>query len=152
VVDRWLAQDKITSYGPSGIGFVKFETTKRLEVMAAIETFGQGARGFNVYAGRVDSAEFDRIAHADGAVALQVSQPIGQIPVQRGIETFGGLVESLVKGVVVKLPVISEGSDDISVFAYCGQGLAGLELLSYNKRSTIRLDGKRHLRLISIGV
>jgi hypothetical protein len=52
----------------------------------------------------VNSAEFDRIVtHADGAVGIQISQPVGEISVRRGIETYGGMGDSLVKGVVVKL-------------------------------------------------
>ena len=108
VVDRWVAEDKITSHGPSGIGFVNFGTVNVLQVEAPIETFGQGARGFNVYSGTVNSAEFERIVtHADGAVGIQISQPVGQIKVRRGIETFGGAGNSLVKGVVVKLSAIA---------------------------------------------
>lgn len=107
-VDNWVAEDKITSYGPSGIGFVNFGTVNQLQVNAPIETFGQGARGFNVYSGTVHSAEFERVVtHADGAVGIQVSQPVGQITVRRGIETFGGTGDSLVKGVVVKLSAIA---------------------------------------------
>jgi hypothetical protein len=104
VVDQWIADEKITSHGPSGIGFVNFGTVGVLQVNAPIETFGQGARGFNVYAGTVHAAEFERIVtHADGAVGVQISQPVGQIKVRRGIETYGGSGNSLVKGVVVKL-------------------------------------------------
>lgn len=107
VVDRWIAEDKITSYGPSGIGFVNFGIVNELRVNAPIETFGQGARGFNVYTGTVNSAEFDRVTtHADGAVGIQTSQPIGRLIVRRGIETFGGTGPSLVKGVVVSLSAI----------------------------------------------
>jgi hypothetical protein len=103
-VDRWIAEAKVTSHGPSGIGFVNFGAINQLDLQAPIETFGQGARGFNVYAGTVGSAEFDRtVTHADGAVGLQISQPIGTILVKRGIETFGGVGDSLVKGVVVRL-------------------------------------------------
>jgi hypothetical protein len=77
-------------------------------VSAPIETFGQGARGFNVYSGTVHSATFDRVVtHADGAVGIQISQPVGQITVRRGIETFGGIGESLVKGTVVNLSAIA---------------------------------------------
>jgi hypothetical protein len=108
MVDRWTTDEKITSHGPSGIGFVNFGTVKILKVNAAIETFGQGARGFNVYAGTVQSAEFERIVtHADGAVGIQISQPVGRIKVRRGIETFGGAGNSLVKGLVVKLSAIA---------------------------------------------
>jgi hypothetical protein len=106
-VDRWTAEEKITSYGPSGIGFVNFGTVNELRVNAPIETFGQGARGFNVYTGTVHLAEFDRVAtHADGAVGIQISQPMGRLVVRRGIETFGGTGPSLVKGKVVTLSAI----------------------------------------------
>jgi len=108
VVDRWTAEAKITSYGPSGIGFVNFGIVHELKVNAPIETFGQGARGFNVYTGSVDLAEFDRIiTHADGAIGIQISQPIGKLVVRRGIETFGGTGPSLVKGVVINLSAIA---------------------------------------------
>jgi hypothetical protein len=104
VVDRWTAEEKITSHGPSGIGFVNFGIVRELRVNAPIETFGQGARGFNVYTGTVELVEFDRvITHADGAVGIQISRPVGKLVVRRGIETFGGTGPSLVKGVVVNL-------------------------------------------------
>jgi hypothetical protein len=52
-------------------------------------------------------AEFDRVTtHADGAVGIQISQPIGRLVVRRGIETFGGTGQSLVKGVVMTLSAI----------------------------------------------
>ncbi|HTV48568.1 MAG TPA: hypothetical protein VMG59_09005 [Phycisphaerae bacterium] len=108
VVDRWISEEKITSHGPSGIGFVNFGTINLLQIKAPIETFGLGARGFNVYSGTVKSAEFERIVtHGDGAVGIQISQPVGDITVLRGIETFGGTGESLVKGVVTKLSAIA---------------------------------------------
>jgi hypothetical protein len=107
-VDRWTTDEKITSYGPSAIGFVNFGTVNVLQVSAPIETFGQGARGFNVYTGTVHSAEFERIVtHADGAVGIQISQPVGEIKVHRGVETYGGTGNSLVKGVVVRLAAIA---------------------------------------------
>ncbi|MDH7799763.1 MULTISPECIES: hypothetical protein [unclassified Beijerinckia] len=108
IVDRWTAEEKITSHGPSGIGFVNFGIVHELKVNKTIETFGKGARGFNVYTGTVNLAEFDRVVtHADGAVGIQVSQPVGRIVVHRGIETFGGTGDSLVKGVVLKLSAIA---------------------------------------------
>lgn len=104
-VERWQADAKITSYGPSGIGFVNFGELGVLQINAAIETFGAGARGFNVYAGTVRDAEFERVVtRADGAVGIQISQPIGRIAVRRGVETHGGVGSSLVKGVVMQLP------------------------------------------------
>lgn len=107
-VERWVAHEKITSFGPSGIGFVNFGRVVHLRVDAPIETFGQGARGFNVYTGTVDLAEFDRVTtRADGAVGIQISQPVGRVHVRRGIETFGGTGQSLVKGVVVTLSAVA---------------------------------------------
>ena len=107
-VDRWTAEHKLTSFGPSGIGFVNFNIVNTLKVLAPIETFGRGARGFNVYAGTVGLAEFERVVtHADGAVGVQISQPIGRLVVHRGIETFGGTGNSLVKGQVLKLAAIA---------------------------------------------
>jgi hypothetical protein len=107
-VEQWIADAKVTSYGPSGIGFVNFGTIGLLQINAEIETFGQGARGFNVYTGTVRQAEFDRIiTHADGAVGIQISKPVGSIKVRRGIETYGGTGQSLVKGVVTTLSAIA---------------------------------------------
>src|SRR5579862_4692302 len=91
VVERWVAEEKITTHGTSGIGFVNFGTIHDLRLEAPIETFGKGARGFNVYTGTVERADFGRIVtHGDGAVGVQISQPIGTLTVRRGIETFGG--------------------------------------------------------------
>ncbi|MFZ3334294.1 MAG: hypothetical protein WA197_26935 [Candidatus Acidiferrales bacterium] len=42
-VDRWIAKDKITTLGPSGIGFVNFGKIRQLSLEAPIETFGPGA-------------------------------------------------------------------------------------------------------------
>jgi hypothetical protein len=107
VVDRWIAEEKITSHGPSGIGFVNFGLVHDLKIHAPIETFGQGARGFNVYAGTVREAQFERITtHGDGAVGIQISQPVGRLVVRRGIGTFGGTGQSLVKGVVTTLSAV----------------------------------------------
>jgi hypothetical protein len=107
-VERWQADGKVTSYGPSGIGFVNFGELGVLRVNDTIETFGLGSRGFNVYAGTVRDAEFDRvITRADGAVGIQISQPVGRIAVRRGIVTYGGVGSSLVKGVVMQLPAIA---------------------------------------------
>ena len=103
-VDRWVSKGKVATYGESGVGFVNFGRIRDLCLLEPIETFGQGARGFNVYEGTIGNAEFDRIVtHGDGAVGVQISQPIGTLVVRRGIETFGGIGPSLVKGVVQNL-------------------------------------------------
>ena len=81
--------------------------TREIKLAAPIETFGHGARGFNVYAGTVEKADFDRIVtHGDGAVGIQISQAIGKIAVANGVETFGGTGPSLVKGVVQELSAV----------------------------------------------
>jgi hypothetical protein len=105
IVDRWMSEDKVTTYGSSGVGFVNFGRIDQLVVNGPIETFGTGARGFNVYTGTIRNAEFDRIVtHADGAVGVQISQPIGRLGIRRGIETYGAIGQSLVKGVLQNLP------------------------------------------------
>ncbi|MGB9428911.1 MAG: hypothetical protein WCC11_03385 [Gammaproteobacteria bacterium] len=102
--DRWIVEEKLTSHGPSGIGFVNFGTIDELRVRALIETFGLGARGFNEYTGYIESAEFDRIVtHADAGVGVQISRPVGRLIIRRGIETNGGTGNSLVKGKIVQL-------------------------------------------------
>jgi hypothetical protein len=56
----------------------------------------------------VNFAEFDRVVtHADDAVGIQISQPIGKLVVHRCIENFGGTGPSLVKGVVINLSAIA---------------------------------------------
>jgi hypothetical protein len=104
VVDRWISTGKVTTFGPSGVGFVNFGTINSLRISAPIETFGPGARGFNVYTGTVRTGDFDRIVtHGDGAVGVQISQPVGTLAFRRGIETHGSVGDSLVKGVVKQL-------------------------------------------------
>lgn len=103
-VTEWIAEDRITSHGPSGIGFVNFNEIETLRVQSDIETIGIGARGFNVYAGSVKHAEFKRIVtHANASVGIQVSRPVGTLIVHEDIETFGAEGESLVKGVITQL-------------------------------------------------
>jgi hypothetical protein len=108
VVDRWWAEQRIVTRGPSGIGFVNFGTIGDLRLDAPVETFGSGSRGFNVYEGSVSSATFDRIVtHGDGAVGVQIARSVGQLTVRRGIETFGGKGRSLVKGVLTELAAVA---------------------------------------------
>lgn len=103
-VDTWIARSAITSRGASGIGFVNFGDLKHLRVQAPIETFGLGARGFNLYDGTLQQAEFRSITtHGDGAVGLQLSKPFGTITVDGDIRTTGGEGDSLVRGQVVRL-------------------------------------------------
>ncbi len=148
-VDRWTAEQKLTSYGPSGIGFVNFNVVNTLKVLAPIETFGRGARGFNVYAGTVNLAEFERVTtRADGSVGVQISQPIGRLVVHRGIETFGGIGDSLVKGAVMKLAAVAlsvkPGGSAQSIeieggVVTHGEGVAPFEL--HGAVGTLRVSG-----------
>jgi hypothetical protein len=104
-VDGWIAEGRITSYGPSGIGFVNFGTTRSFHALQPIETFGRGARGFNAYDGLIETAEFERIeTHADAGVGIQISRPVTHLIMHGGITTHGGVGESLVKGVIQQLP------------------------------------------------
>ena len=94
-------------------------------------------------------AEFDRITtHADGAVGVQISQPIGRLVVHRGIETFGGTGQSLVKGVVMTLSAIGlsvkpggsarEVEIDGGITTH-GKGIAPLEM--HGEIGTFRVGG-----------
>lgn len=149
VVERWISKDNITTFGPSGVGFVNFGTIGKLQAEAPIETFGQGARGFNVYTGTVRSADFDRIVtHGDGAVGVQISQPVGQLAVRRGIETFGAVGDSLVKGVVMKLPAtglsIKAGGSAQSICIEGGLHARGKNVLPLEQNGSIqslRIEG-----------
>jgi hypothetical protein len=104
-VGTWTAEAPLTSFGPSGVGFVNFGTIAALRIKGPVETHGRGARGFNVYTGgAVETAEFERITtHADAAIGIQVSQPIGRLAVRDGIHTNGGAGDSLVKGQITRL-------------------------------------------------
>lgn len=104
-VEKWVAEKPIISYGPSGIGFVNFGTVDYFETKDRIETFGLGARGFNQYDGTVKKAVFHSIiTHGDGSVGMQFSKVVGSIEVKNGVETWGTVGNSLVKGVITALP------------------------------------------------
>jgi hypothetical protein len=101
---EWTALAPITSRGSSGIGMVQFGRLDALRVDAPIETFGRGARGFNLYAGTMKEASFQSIrTHADGAIAIQVSRELPMLSVAGDVSTGGGEGDSLVKGKVLKL-------------------------------------------------
>jgi hypothetical protein len=107
-VRDWSASAAVTSRGPSGIGFVNFGRLSRLDVQAPLQTFGTGARGFNVYDGSLDHASFDSIAtHGDGSTGVQVSKPLRVLEVRGDLSTEGGEGMSLVKGVQMTLKAIA---------------------------------------------
>ena len=127
-VERWHALDNITSFGPSGIGFVNLGELGELTIDGVLETHGLGSCGFNsgevkqpsaggdaepesastVYAGTVRQATFERVVtRGDGAIGIQVSVPIGNVHIRKGIETFGGVGASLARGVVTKLAAVA---------------------------------------------
>jgi hypothetical protein len=91
IVLEWTARAPITSRGPSGIGMVQFGRLDVLRVDAPIETFGRGARGFNLYAGTMKEASFQSIrTHADGAIGIQVSRELPKLSVAGDVTTVGG--------------------------------------------------------------
>lgn len=122
-VEQWHAHSKVASYGPNGIGFVNLGELGELIIDALLETHGLGACGFNSgevkqdapaeaatgpVAGTVRQATFERIVtRGDGAIGIQVSVPIGGILVRKGIETYGGVGDSLARGVVTKLAAVA---------------------------------------------
>jgi hypothetical protein len=107
-VQNWTAKAKVTSHGPSGIGFVNFGDIGVLRVEAPIETTGLGARGFNVYDGSLNEAVFDSITtRGDGSVGVQVSRELPKLTIKGSLSTSGGTGESLVKGVLMPLAAIA---------------------------------------------
>lgn len=148
-VRRWIAEEVVTTHGPSGVGFVNFGGVGELQVRAPIETFGQGARGFNVYDGTLDTADFERITtHGNGSVGIQVSKPVNRLIVRRGIETHGGIGETLVKGVITELPAVglsikpggAVGEVDIAGgIVSWGPGIAPLEI--HGEIGALRIAG-----------
>jgi hypothetical protein len=149
IVDRWVSEGKIMTYGPSGVGFVNFGRIDELIVNGPIETFGTGARGFNVYTGTIRNAEFDRIVtHADGAVGVQISRPIGRLHVSRGIETHGAIGQSLVKGVLQNLPAtalsIKPGGSAREIRVFGGLRSHGKDVLPLEQNGLVenlRIEG-----------
>jgi hypothetical protein len=104
----WTALERITSRGPSAIGFVNFGDIGELNVKAAVETHGTGARGFNLYDGSLQRAYFESIrTNGDGAVGIQVSKELPLIEIGGDLVTSGGAGISLVKGVQMKLKAIA---------------------------------------------
>lgn len=103
-VDEWVARAQVTSHGPSGIGFVNFGDLDTLRVEAPLETHGIGARGFNLYDGTLQKAEFESITtFGDGGIGMQLAKPFGRITVTGDIRTKGSEGESLVRGKVTTL-------------------------------------------------
>ncbi|NVM94579.1 hypothetical protein G6034_06580 [Arthrobacter sp. AETb3-4] len=107
-VTAWKAHGAVTSWGPSGIGFVNFGEISTLSIEAPVETFGLGARGFNVYDGSLGEAVFESITtHGDGSVGVQVSREVPRLTIRGDLRTEGGTGESLVKGVLLPLSAIA---------------------------------------------
>jgi hypothetical protein len=106
-VGTWVVDAPLTVYGNSCFGFINFGLLNELIVNAPVETFGKGSRGFNVYEGRINYVQFDRITtHGDGAVGIAISKDVGRLVVKRGIETRGQSGESLYYGKLVELRAI----------------------------------------------
>ncbi len=104
-VDDWTSNAPIISYGPSGIGFVNFGIVKNYTVNAPIQTYGEGARGYNQYDGTVDKIAFKSIeTFGNGSIGIQISKKIGTLTVEESVTTHGAVGNSLVKGVITKLP------------------------------------------------
>lgn len=105
IVDHWLINGPVISYGPSGIGFVNFGIVNFFEANTTIETYGVGARGYNQYDGTLKKGLFQAIrTFGDGSVGVQISKRVGSITIKDGIQTRGGVGNSLVKGVNIELP------------------------------------------------
>lgn len=106
-VRTWTAKQPIVSRGPSGIGFVNFSDIDTLDIEAPIETFGKGARGFNLYDGSLQQATFESIeTHGGGSIGVQLSRPLPKLTVKKDLTTEGGEGLSLVKRVQMTLKAI----------------------------------------------
>jgi hypothetical protein len=104
-VENWTAYERIVSYGPSGIGFVNFGTVRNFTAKGEIVTYGPGARGFNQYDGTVASITLKSITtFGNGSIGIQISKPIGDVRIEGSIITRGSVGNSLLKGVVTRLP------------------------------------------------
>jgi hypothetical protein len=75
----------------------------------------------------VETKSSEEMAHrdpCDGAVGIQISQPIGKIIVQNGVETFGGTGPSLVKGIMQELAAVGSsvksGGSARAIFVHGG--------------------------------
>lgn len=100
----WTATAPMTSHGLSGIGFVSVGPIDRLDIQAPIQTFGAGARGFNLYDGSLRHASFKSIStHGNGAIGIQVSKPLPTLEIAGDLTTEGGQGMSLVRGAQVQL-------------------------------------------------
>jgi hypothetical protein len=124
------------------VGFVNFGRINELVAQAPIETFGLGARGFNVYTGTIRSADFDRIVtNGDGAVGVQINQPVGRLIFRRGIETHGAIGQSLVKGVLQDLPAtalsIKPGGSAYDIQVLGGLHSHGAGVLAFEQHGSI---------------
>ncbi len=136
-VESWILDEKVESFGPSGIGFVNFGEVGYFEAKKPIITRGLGARGFNQYDGTISEAIFDSIeTFGDGAIGMQFSKPVGRIIVRRSVKTHGETGETLVKGVIKTLKaeaisVLEGGKIDVLEI---GENIetGGENLLGYN--------------------
>lgn len=107
-VGNWTAKEPITSRGASGIGFVNFSDIDTLDIQAPVQTFGKGARGFNLYDGSLAHASFESIeTHGDGSIGVQLSRPLQRLTIKGDLSTAGGEGLSLVKGVQLTLSAIA---------------------------------------------
>lgn len=101
---NWTSIGPVTTHGASGMGVVSFGLLEHLSV-ASVETFGNGARAYNVLTGTVHNTYFGWLrTHGNGASAILLTQPIGHLSVNGNIETAGGRAGSLVKGVIYQQP------------------------------------------------
>ena len=144
-VDDWTSNAPIISYGPSGIGFVNFGTVKNYTVHAPIQTYGEGARGYNQYDGTVDRITFESIeTFGDGSIGIQISKRIGTLTVLKDVTTHGAVGNSLVKGVITKLPAyaisIKEGgfADRLEVKGNVAAFGENVETFNQEKGSDVR--------------
>ncbi|MFI1825762.1 hypothetical protein ACH41E_04815 [Streptomyces sp. NPDC020412] len=122
-------------------GTLVFGDLDRLDVRAPLTTHGVGARGFNVYDGTLQHAEFDSITTTgDGAIGVQVSRDLPQLDIRGDLTTSGGTGSSLVRGVQTGLAATALS---VKPGGRIGRVTVGGRIASEGDRlTTVEVDGE----------
>ncbi|MGW5676569.1 hypothetical protein ACWEV4_16075 [Streptomyces sp. NPDC003860] len=122
-------------------GTLVFGDLDHLDVRAPLTTHGVGARGFNVYDGTLQHAEFDSITTTgDGAIGVQVSRDLPQLDIRGDLTTSGGTGSSLVRGVQTGLAATALS---VKPGGRIGRVTVGGRIASEGDRlTTVEVDGE----------
>ncbi len=120
-------------------------------MQAPIQTFGTGARGFNLYEGTLHRASFHSIAtHGDGSVGIQISKALLTLEIAGNLTTDGGEGKSLVKGGQVSLKAIALS---VKAGGYIGSAdIGGEARTSGDDVITVEIEGQLDRLQVSGGI